>query len=60
MNRIVLTLIVTGIVIVAILLTAAKEEPSMSPPANGQTETSLPPLDLDADTKTETATFAMG
>mgnify|MGYP006305920193 FL=1 len=60
MNRFVLPLVVTGIVIVAILLTATKERPTMSASAIDEGATNLPPIDLDATEETETATFAMG
>jgi hypothetical protein len=60
MNRLFLPLIITGIVIAAILLTATKEEPTMSASSTDQAATSLPPIDLEAPQETETATFAMG
>jgi len=60
MNRLALPLIVTGIVIVAVLLTATKERPTMSASATEEGAPSLPPIDLDAPAETETATFAMG
>jgi len=60
MKRLALPLIVTGIVIIAILLTVTKEGPTMSPSAIDEETASLPPIDLDAAVETETATFAMG
>ena len=59
-NRLILPLIVTGIVIVAILLTATKERPTMNASTTGRAATSLPPIDQDAPEETATATFAMG
>jgi len=60
MNRFVLFLVVTGIVIVAILLTTTKERPTMITSEIDEGAPNLPPIDLDAPDETETATFAMG
>jgi len=61
LGRFALPLTVTGIVIAAILLIALRERPSMTPsPTPSKTASSIPPIDRNAPTTTETATFAMG